>query len=348
MKIYIQMLIILFTCFTSSATFSAPKIVVPTNTSTFQKTEKVTHSKQAKIGIENYARSSIEHLQIQTTIFHQNNFSLSRYLKAENSCAIHFQESGSINQILIAQFSKKENLGELENRAREVLDVFVNGTGKLLVISELKVLTGVMPTGNKLTNLSFSKFFKGFDADFVASLGSKYVDDLAKIKQGLDKGGDLTEGIVSEALRKQGYTVTKDLGKYGSNNGFDVVAYKGTLDNPTEILIIEGKQFKQGQILDEFDDIKTAQGYDEPSGLTLNAANPNTGLPTQMSMDWCFEHVADKLFAKGGDFRKLSNALETNKSSVERYVFAIDKSTGAGYFKKVYKKPNSIFTIVLC
>ncbi|MFN8438026.1 MAG: hypothetical protein U0V72_10315 [Cytophagales bacterium] len=151
----------------------------------------------------------------------------------------------------------------------------------------------------------------------------------------MDKGGDLTEGIVSEALRKQGYTVTKDLGKYGSNNGFDVVAYKGTLDNPTEILIIEGKQFKQGQILDEFDDIKAAQGYDEPSGLTLNAANPNTGLPTQMSMDWCFEHVRLKLFDKGGDYQKLSNAIRFNKSKVERFVFAIDKSNGSGYFTKL-------------
>ena len=103
------------------------------------------------------------------------------------------------------------------------------------------------------------------------------------------------------------------------------------------IIIPDGKigQFKQGQILDEFDDIKAAQGYNEPSGLTLNAANPETGLPTQMSMNWCFQHVRMKLFARGGDFRKFSNALEANKSIVERYVFAIDKSTGAGYFTKL-------------
>jgi hypothetical protein len=191
-----------------------------------------------------------------------------------------------------------------------------------------------MPTGSKLTNLSFSKFTKGFDADFISSLGSKYADDLAKIKQGLDKGGDLTEGIVSEALRKQGYTVTKDIGKYGSNNGFDVVAYKGTLDNPTEILIVEGKQFKQNQILDEFDDVKTLQGYDEASGLTINPANPETGLPTQMSKKWTFEHVADKLNKKGGVYKKLSIALE-NENIVERFVFAIDKSDGTGYFTKL-------------
>lgn len=305
MNILLQILIFIFTWISSSVCFSAPKIVVPTNTSTFQKTEKVTHSKQAKIGIENYARSSIEHLQIQTTIFHQNNFSLSSYLKAENSCAIHFQESGSINQILIAQFSKKENLGELENRAREVLEVVVNGTGKLLVISELKAITGVMPTGNKLTNLSFSKFFKGFDADFVASLGSKYVDDLAKIKQGLDKGGDLTEGIVSEALRKQGYTVTKDLGKYGSNNGFDVVAIKGSPSNPTEIRIIESKPMNSGSV---------------NLSVTVNKG-------TQMSDFWIDQTIEAMINSSNQNLIDLGTNLLLNRDKITKLISTVNKDT---------------------
>lgn len=54
----------------------------------------------------------------------------------------------------------------------------------VLNVSEIKSLAGVMPTGSKLTNLSFSKFTKGFDADFISSLGSKYADDLAKINKG--------------------------------------------------------------------------------------------------------------------------------------------------------------------
>ncbi|MDO5666051.1 MAG: hypothetical protein Q4G63_12460, partial [Bacteroidia bacterium] len=239
---------------------------------------------------------------------------------------------------LFSSMKSKKDL--LKGNARTIYDKIIKGKSiiskveKVFNISEIKALTGVMPTGSKLTNLSFSNFTKAFDADFISSLGSKYADDLAKIRQGLDKGGNLTEGIVSEALRKQGYTVTKDIGKYGSNNGFDVVAYKGTLDNPTEILIIESKQFNQNKILDEFDGIKELAGYDEASGTVLNAANPETGLPTQMSTDWTFKHVADKLSDKGGDFEKLSNALE-NKTIVQRYVFAIDKSDGAGYFTKL-------------
>ena len=219
-----------------------------------------------------------------------------------------------------------------------MIDAVVSGIGKVFSFPEIKALEGIVPTGSKLTNISFSNFTKAFDADYIKTLdkagSTKYADDLIKIKNGEDKGGDLTEGIVSEALRKQGYTVTKDIGKYGSNNGFDVVAYKGTLDNPTEIIFIEGKQFKQNKILDEFDDVKSIAGYDEASGLTINPANPETGLPTQMSKKWTFEHVAGKLDKKGGDYKKLSIAME-NEDIVERFVFAIDKSDGAAYFTKL-------------
>lgn len=52
-----------------------------------------------------------------------------------------------------------------------------------------------------------------------------------------------------------------------------------------------------------------------------------------MSRKW-IDHVATKLNNKGGEYEKLSKALE-NKDIVERYVFAIDKSNGIGYFIKL-------------
>lgn len=108
------------------------------------------------------------------------------------------------------------------------------------------------------------------------------------------------------------------------------------LDNPTEILIVEAKQFKQGKILDEFDGVKHLKGYHEPSGLTLNIKNDNTKLPIQMSMEWVFNHVINKKLIKlNGNKVQLSNAMIRNKKIVERYVFAIDKSDGIGYFIKL-------------
>jgi len=43
-------------------------------------------------------------------------------------------------------------------------------------------------------------------------------------------------------MENKGYTLLD--GKYGSSNGYDAIYIKGTLDNPTEIMIIESKQFK--------------------------------------------------------------------------------------------------------
>lgn len=103
-----------------------------------------------------------------------------------------------------------------------------------------------------------------------------------------------------------------------------------SVEAPTEILIIEVKQFKQRKIA-EFDGIATASGYDAPSGLTLN---PNTGLPTQMSDPWVFNHVLSKMENGTLDQVKLATGMQ-NQNIVSKYVFAIDKSTGDGYFTKL-------------
>jgi hypothetical protein len=237
----------------------------------------------------------------------------------------------------LAQFidGYRKELGLSEDVSADAIKLLggLTNAGGSFNFSIIKELSGIIPTGKRLTNIDFSQFTKGFDVSFINGLGAKYTDDLVNIKQGLDKGGDLTEGIVSQALRNDGYTVIDDLGKYGSNNGYDVVAFKGDLDNPTEIIIVEAKQFKQGKIT-EFDDITTNVGYDPPSGLILNPNNPNTGLPTQMSDPWVFNHVLQKMLEGTPDQVKLATAM-LDESKVSKYVFAIDKSTGDGYFTKL-------------
>src|SRR5690554_242128 len=132
MKVLLQIFFFFLTWFTSSATFSVPKFVVPTNTTIFQKTEQVTHSEKAIIGVENFARSSIEEQQETNTTFHQNTFPFSSYLKKGNSCVLDFQKAASPYQVIVAQFSTKEQLSLLENRARVRSDKFVSGAGNAL------------------------------------------------------------------------------------------------------------------------------------------------------------------------------------------------------------------------
>jgi hypothetical protein len=115
LKHFFQTLLFFLTCFASSTTFSAPNIFVPTCSNILQKTEKVIHLESSKIGVEHFARSSIEEHHLQTTPFHPTTFQLSSFLKGENSCVLNFPKITFQNLLSFARFSQKEPLSLLEN-----------------------------------------------------------------------------------------------------------------------------------------------------------------------------------------------------------------------------------------
>lgn len=53
-----------------------------------------------------------------------------------------------------------------------------------------------------------------------------------------------------------------------------------------------------------------------------------------MSDPWVFNHVFNKMLDGTADQVKLATGM-TNQNIVSKYVFAIDKSTGHGYFTKL-------------
>jgi hypothetical protein len=119
------------------------------------------------------------------------------------------------------------------------LDDVVNGINTF----DLSIFTNLVariPTGSKLTNLKKAEFVNhGYKIKpLVGGLKTK-VDDI--IANG-DNLGTKTEGIVDDIMIDNGYTILD--GKYGSNNGYDGIYIRGTINNPTEIVIIESKQFK--------------------------------------------------------------------------------------------------------
>ena len=69
-------------------------------TTIFQKTEKISHSEKAKIGVQQNARNSIDDLQNQNTIYHQSTCSLSSYLKVGNSCALDYQKAANSKSVV--------------------------------------------------------------------------------------------------------------------------------------------------------------------------------------------------------------------------------------------------------
>jgi hypothetical protein len=181
------------------------------------------------------------------------------------------------------------NATKLESEVKNVIEeadkldgVVVQGAGNIFEVSIFKNLTARIPTGSKLTNLKKAEFVThGYKVKPTSGGLKTQIDDI--IANG-DNLGAKTEGIVDDIMSGNGYT--KMDGKYGSNNGYDGIYIKGTASNPTEIVIIESKQFKYTN--------GVADDVLEHSGITLNPPSGTTQLPTQMSDGW-INYVAGKL-----------------------------------------------------
>ena len=131
-------------------------------------------------------------------------------------------------------------------------------------------------------------------------------------------GGSKTEQIQDALFDDAGYI--KLDGKTGSNNGFDGLYIKGTVDNPTEIVIGEAKQ------------------WSSTGGVSVNAANTTTRLPQQMSDDW-IQNVAGRIrnsanqitdTALKNERNKIADMLtdQSNRSKISKYATVVNKDDG--------------------
>jgi hypothetical protein len=127
--------------------------------------------------------------------------------------------------------------------------------------TQIKQLDGIKPSDNTLTSLS-KKLIDENAIKIVPSEGQikNIVDDI--IKNG-DIDGNKTEGLSDLLYVRNGFNKVDNI-KLNGDQGFDGVYIKGTIDNPTEIIINEAKQMNNGAV-------------------KLNPANFETGLPAQMS-----------------------------------------------------------------
>lgn len=154
---------------------------------------------------------------------------------------------------------------------------------------------------------------------YKVKVQKEIIDD---IKVNGDDFGAKTKGIVDEIMTQNGYERLDC--KYGSNNGYDGIYIKGTASNPTEIIIIESKQFSYTN--------GGASGVIEHKNVKLNEPNDKAGLPSQMSDPW-IEYVAGKLNAAGK--QDIYNMILINKNKIIKYVSAIDTSKGDINFLKL-------------
>jgi hypothetical protein len=214
----------------------------------------------------------------------------------------------------------KDAASELEQKAAQVEKSIAGAVDNTFDIAKLKTLTAKIPTGNKLTNLKKTEFLEyGYKVKPVSGTLKTKIDDIIQYGDDL---GKKTEGIVDDIMQQNGYT--KLDGKYGSNNGFDGVYIKGTIGNPTEIIIVESKQFKYTN--------GVADDVIEHNGVSLNPPSESTPLPVQMSDGW-IDYVAGKL--NDGGRTNIGNMILLNKNKITKYVSAVDRTQGEINFLKL-------------
>ncbi|MEL6537487.1 MAG: hypothetical protein AAFQ98_18845, partial [Bacteroidota bacterium] len=166
---------------------------------------------------------------------------------------------------------------------------------------------------NSVTNLPKSFWNDAYKA--TPTQGSAIKETVDDIIANGDRLGTKTEGLVNEIMQANGYQSID--GKYfGENgvNGFDGVFYKGTLEDPSEIIIIESKQMNRN------------------GSASLSPANQRTQLPSQMSNGW-ITFVANKL--DRGNNTDVADLILLNSGITQKYVSAIDKVNGTINFLKL-------------
>lgn len=216
-------------------------------------------------------------------------------------------------------------IGEIQS-ARQAWRV-VKGVDELFQLTNFKNIKAVTPTGKHLTNLRKIEFVEnGYKIKPTSGSLKNKVDDI--IANG-DNLGAKTESIVDDIMSQNGYK--KLDGKYGGNNGYDGVYVKGSIENPSEIIIVESKQFKYTN--------GVADEIVEHAGVTLSPPSGTTQLPAQMSDDW-INYVAGNLTKNSntkvlGD--KIQELLLIDPDKIIKYVAAVDKSKAEINFLKLAK-----------
>ena len=178
-----------------------------------------------------------------------------------------------------------------------------------------------------IKNLNPKKLINGpnknkISKEFIDEHGNRFnitdgplADDLADIVANGDPTGTKTEYLMNEVFKDAGYTLHD--GSYGpvdvfgrGMNGFDGVYIKGSLDNPTEIIINESKQFNANNA----------------NYVSLNKKTATN--PAQMTDEWVDKVVAE-LRAEGKN--DIADAIENGKDGgiLAKIVTVVD-ATPAG------------------
>jgi len=184
----------------------------------------------------------------------------------------------------------------------------VQGAGKLLKDADITALNKVIPTGSnknyigsnvinspsnsvKLTPTSNTTIYNKVD-DYCATTSTSV-------------RGQIGEEIAEELIKDMDGFVHYPCKLNGSDNGFDVVAIKGSPSNPTEIRIIESKPMNSGSV---------------NLSVTVNKG-------TQMSDLWIDKTIEAMINSSNQNLIDLGTNLLLNRDKITKLISTVNKDT---------------------
>jgi len=194
-------------------------------------------------------------------------------------------------------------------RGRRLTRIFkvkspVTGETKLITEAEIIALEKIRPTGAKNSYISATEIATKAKKikPVVRSDVAKKVDDYISTTS-TNLRGKIGEEIAEELIKDMdGFTIYP-CKLNGADNGFDVVAIKGSLDNPIEIRLIESKSMNNNAISL---DITTSKG-------------------TQMSDEWINATIEQMQNSTDANLKAIGNLLSDNRHLIQKFVTSIDK-----------------------
>jgi hypothetical protein len=175
---------------------------------------------------------------------------------------------------------------------------------KLITEAELTNLTKVKPTGANNSYIGATEIANNAKRATPAanSTIANKVDDYINTTSTSTRG-TIGEEIAEELVRDMDGFTNYPCKLNASDNGFDVVAVKGTLENPIEIRLLESKPMNNGSV---------------SLGTTASKG-------TQMSDDWIRGTIDQMRTSGDANLQSIGNMLRNNFSKIERFVTTVDK-----------------------
>ncbi|MFT5166769.1 MAG: hypothetical protein ACI8P3_002001 [Saprospiraceae bacterium] len=196
-----------------------------------------------------------------------------------------------------------------------LLDDFFRFRLDLVTEAQINNASPVLPAAPNMRTISKGKI-QDNGIIIEAREGPRIKAEIEEVMKNGDSDGLITESVTQKVFQDAGL---KDVNLLANNSkvndnansrGLDNVFYKGTMNSPTKLVVVESKPL-------------TAEGK-----IRLNGANNETGLPSQGSKEW-IEKQADLLIATGiPDKMAVGHMIRNNPTMIEIYVTAVNKTTG--------------------